>query len=177
MNYQILSETKKFLKKSHKHMINGKWHDSANEEILNVINPATKENISSVQLAGEEDVNIACLSAKESFDRGIWRDMTPSDRGKIMWKWADLLEKKIDQIIEVEVLDNGMPVIVAKTFIGWAIDWIRYYSGMADKIYGKNISNSLSGNGQNFHSYTSFEPVGAVGIIIPWNGPFGTFII
>ena len=177
MNYQILTETENFLKKSHKHMINGEWCDSTNEEILNVINPATKENISSVQLADEDEVNLACQSAKDSFDKGIWRNMTPSDRGKIMWKWADLLEKKIDQIVEVEVLDNGMPVIVAKTFIGWAIDWIRYYSGMADKIYGKNLSNSLSGNDQNFHSYTSFEPVGAVGIIIPWNGPFGTFII
>ena len=69
MNYQILSETKKFLKKSHKHMINGKWHDSANEEILNVINPATKENISLVQLAGEEDVNIACQLSDINTDK------------------------------------------------------------------------------------------------------------
>ena len=63
MNYQILSETENFLKKSHKHMINGEWCDSNNEEILNVINPATKENISSVQLADEDEVNLACQSA------------------------------------------------------------------------------------------------------------------
>ena len=177
MSYKILDKTNKFLNKNHNHMINGNWQNSSNDRILDVINPATKEVVSKVQLAGKDEVDLACKSARESFDKGIWKDMTPSNRGKILWKWADLLEERIDQIIEVEVIDNGMPVIVAKTFIGWAIDWIRYYSGMVDKVTGDNFSNVISGDNQRFHSYTSYEPVGAVGIIIPWNGPFGTFII
>ena len=141
MSYKILDKTNEFLKKNHNHMINGNWQNSSNDRILDVINPATKEVVSKVQLAGKDEVDLACKSARESFDKGVWKDMTPSNRGKILWKWADLLEKRIDQIIEVEVIDNGMPVIVAKTFIGWAIDWIRYYSGMVDKVTGDNFSN------------------------------------
>ena len=123
MSYKILDKTNKFLEKNHNHMINGNWHNSANDNVLDVINPATKKVISKVQLAGKEEVDLACKSARKSFDSGIWKDMTASSRGKILWKWADLLEERIEQIIEVEVIDNGMPVIVAKTFIGWAIDF------------------------------------------------------
>ena len=99
MSYKILDKTNKFLEKNHNHMINGNWYNSSNDSILDVINPATKEVVSKVQLAGKDEVESACKSARESFDKGIWKDMTPSNRGKILWKWADLLEKKIDQII------------------------------------------------------------------------------
>lgn len=176
MNHTISDQTSTFLNRDHKHLINGDWIAS-DTSTIDVINPATKKAIATVYNAAERDVDLACDAARDSFDKGVWRTMSPSARGKILWKWADLLESKLEQITEVEVLDNGMPVVVAKTFIGWAIDWIRYYAGMTDKITGDNMSDVVSGGGQRFHSYTALEPVGAVGIILPWNGPFGTFLI
>ena len=177
MNYKLSSETENFLKRHHMHLINGLWKKSSDGTEMQVTNPATKIAISKVPIAGKREVDEACVAARQSFDDGVWANMSPASRGKILWLWADILEKQKKQIAEVEVLDNGMPMAVAETFIGWAIDWIRYYAGMPDKLSGENLSGPTSGDGNAFHSYTSFEPVGAVGIIIPWNGPFGTFII
>lgn len=177
MNYQVLEETTNFLSNKHKLLIDGNWLDSSDGKSFDVFNPANKNKIAEVCFASNQDVDKAVSSARNSFDRGVWSGITPLDRTKILWKWADLLESKIDHISEIEVLDNGMPVFIAKTFIQYGLDWIRYFAGMTDKVLGKNISSALTGNGENFHSYTSLEPIGVVGLILPWNGPFGTFLI
>ena len=177
MSYQILEETEKFVSRKHKLMIGGSWVESSSGQSFDVFNPANKNKIAEVGYATEEDVNKAVSAARNSFDSGSWSRLKPVERSKILWKWADLLESKIDKITEIEVLDNGMPVIIAKTFIQYGLDWIRYFAGMTDKVVGKNLSSALNGNGENFHSYTSLEPIGVVGLILPWNGPFGTFLI
>lgn len=177
MMHQILPETSSFVEKKHQLMIGGNWTDSESGKIIEVINPANKKKIAEVEFASDHDVDKAVKSARDAFEQGLWSGMKPMERTKILWKWADLLESKIDQIAEIEVLDNGMPIFIARTFINYGLDWIRYFAGMTDKITGKNISSAISGNDENYHSYTSLEPVGVVGLILPWNGPFGTFLI
>lgn len=177
MDYQLLDETRAFVGRSHKLMIGGDWVSSEQGRRFDVFNPASKQKIAAVEHAAATDVDRAVMAARQAFDCGVWSGMTPAERGKILWRWADLLEPKIDQIAEIEVLDNGMPVFLAKAFIAYGLEWIRYFAGMADKINGKNMSGVLSGNGAHFHSYTALDPVGVVGMILPWNGPFGTFLI
>lgn len=177
MNHQILGSTSEFLRRSHKHMINGAWTDNQAEAFRDVIDPATGDLLTKIQIAGPTEVDAAVKFARAAFEGGAWSGISAADRGRIMWRWADLLEAKLDVITELEVLDNGMPVAVAQGFIGYGISWIRYFAGMADKIADKNLSGTISSRAAPFHSYTSRQPIGVAGMIIPWNGPFGIFLI
>ncbi len=102
MSYQVLEETTNFLSNKHKLLIDGNWLDSSDGKSFDVFNPANKNKIAEVCFASSQDVDKAVSSARNSFDRGVWSGMTPLDRTKILWKWADLLESKIDHISEIE---------------------------------------------------------------------------
>jgi acyl-CoA reductase-like NAD-dependent aldehyde dehydrogenase len=95
MSYQVLEETTNFLSNKHKLLIDGNWLDSSDGKSFDVFNPANKNKIAEVCFASSQDVDKAVSSARNSFDRGVWSGMTPLDRTKILWKWADLLESKL----------------------------------------------------------------------------------
>ena len=99
--------------------------------------------------------------------------MTPSDRGKLLWKLADLLEENLDEFAQLESIDNGKPrAVAAAADVPLAIDLFRYMAGWATKIEGNTIPISVPyAPGAHFHSFTLREPVGVVGQIIPWNFP------
>jgi len=148
-------------------LINGKWVDSASGKTFPTINPSTGEVITQVAEANAADVDKAVAAARGAFDKGSWRKMGASQRGVLMNKLADLIEKHADELAQLESLDNGKPYHVARAAdLPLTIACYRYYAGWADKNQGKTIP--VSGN---YFTYTKHEPVGVVGQIIPWNFP------
>src|SRR6267378_3382080 len=148
-------------------LVNGKWVGSVSGKTFPTINPSTGEVITQVAEADAADVDKAVAAARASFDKGSWRKMGASQRGVLMNKLADLIEKHADELAQLESLDNGKPYHVARAAdLPLTIACYRYYAGWADKNQGKTIP--VSGN---YFSYTKHEPVGVVGQIIPWNFP------
>ena len=98
-----------------------------------MLNPADKKVISTVAEGASIDVDRAVEAARAAFDSGSWSDIAAAQRTKILWRWADLIEQNADQLVELEVLDNGMPMTQARGFLGYGVGWIRYYAGMCDK--------------------------------------------
>jgi len=148
-------------------LINGKWLDSVSGKTFPTINPSTSEVITQVAESDAADVDKAVAAARAAFDKGPWRKMSASQRGVLMNKLADLVEKHADELAQLEALDNGKPYHVARAAdLPLTIACYRYYAGWADKNHGKTIP--VSGN---YFTYTKHEPVGVVGQIIPWNFP------
>lgn len=148
-------------------LINGKFINSISGKTFKAINPATEKIITEVQEADKEDADIAVKAAREAFDNGPWRRMNSSERGKLMYKLADLIEKNREELSYIESLDNGKPAHIANIAdLELTIGTIRYYAGWCDKIQGKTIPV----NGPYF-CYTRHEPVGLCAQIIPWNFP------
>jgi phenylacetaldehyde dehydrogenase len=174
----ITSETQEFLAREHKLFIDGRWQQALTGETYAVIDPATEAQISTIQVAGEADVDVAVAAANRAF-KGEWSKMTSSQRARLMFKLADLVDANIQTLAELEVLDNGQPLELARyTIGGHGAEFIRYYAGWATKIHGDTIPVSPSGaeNGGSL-TYTKREPIGVVGAIIPWNAPIAMFIL
>jgi len=150
-----------------KMLIDGKWVDSASGKTFETLNPATGEVIANVAEGDKADVDKAAKAARKAFEKGPWRKMNARERGRILYKLADLIEQNKDELAKLESLDNGKPLSVAQAAdLPLVIDCYRYYAGWADKIEGKTIPI----NGP-YHCYTRHEPTGVVGQIIPWNFP------
>ncbi|MBZ5528335.1 MAG: aldehyde dehydrogenase family protein [Acidobacteriia bacterium] len=148
-------------------LINNEWVDSVSGKTFPTINPTTGEEICQVAEADAADVDKAVRAARAAFETGAWRKMSGSQRGRMMYKLADLLEKHADELARLEALDNGKPYFIASVAdLPLTIACYRYYAGWADKTQGKTIPV----NGPYF-SYTKHEPVGVCGQIIPWNFP------
>ncbi len=147
--------------------IDGKWQDAASGKTFATIDPATEEVIAEVAEGDAADVDRAAKAARKAFDSGPWSRMDARDRGRLMYRLADLIEEEIDELAALESLDNGKPVKDARPAdLPLVVDCLRYYAGFADKIHGQTIP--VRGN---YFSYTRREPVGVAGQIIPWNFP------
>jgi phenylacetaldehyde dehydrogenase len=152
--------------------INGQWTDAASGKTFETPNPATGETLARVAEGGAEDINRAVRAARAAFE-GPWSRMSPSERGRIIWRIGDLILEHADELAQLESLDNGKPFAVARAAdVPLAADLFHYMAGWATKIEGNTISISVPYMpGANFHSYTLREPLGVVGQIIPWNFP------
>jgi phenylacetaldehyde dehydrogenase len=160
-----------FVSKTGKLLINGKWVEAASGKTFATYNPATGEVLANVAAGDKEDIDRAVKAARAAFETGKWSRISPSERGKLLWKLADLLEKHAEEFAQLESLDNGKPLKIARVAdLPLAIDHFRYYAGWATKIEGNTIPMGLAQRGK-FHAYTVREPVGVVGQIIPWNFP------
>src|ERR1700728_3736747 len=153
--------------------INGQWVDAASGRTFETPNPATGETLAHIAEGDAEDINRAVRAARSAFETGPWGRMTPSDRGRIIWRIGDLILEHADELAQLESLDNGKPFAVARAAdVPLAADLFHYMAGWATKIEGNSINISVPYMpGANFHSYTLREPVGVVGQIIPWNFP------
>src|SRR6195952_70370 len=150
-------------------LINGKLVPAASGKTFPVYNPATGTVIANVPEGDKEDVDRAVAAARLAFDDGRWQKIGPSGRGKMLWKMADLIERDLEELAELESIDNGKPYAVARVAdLPLAVDMFRYMAGWATKITGITLPLSLPGE---YLSYTVREPVGVVGQIIPWNFP------
>jgi len=161
--------TQAFLDGSPKKLfINNEWVSAANGETFQTLNPATGEILAEAALAGQEDVDRAVRAAREAFESDAWRQMSGEDRGQLLWRLADLIDEHADELAELETLDNGKPLRVSrKGDIPFAAKHFRYYAGWAGKLEGATVPVSYP----NQFVYTLREPVGVVGLIIPWNFP------
>ena len=160
-----------FVARKQKMLINGKWVDAASGKTFASYNPATGEVLAQVAAGDREDIDRAVKAARAAFESGPWAKMSPAGRGKLIWKLADLIEKHIEEFAQLESLDNGKPLGIARIAdIPLTVEHLRYYAGWATKIEGNTIPLTLAPPNR-FLAYTVREPVGVVGQIIPWNFP------
>ena len=169
----IDSRVAEFIEKPRKMLIDGKWVDAISGKTFPTYNPATGEVLANVAEGDKADIDAAVKAARKAFDSGPWSRMTAAERGKLVWKLADLLEQHIEEFATLETLDNGKPLTVARAAdVPLAVDMFRYMAGWATKLEGTTIPLSVPYTpGVNYHAYTVREPVGVVGQIIPWNFP------
>jgi aldehyde dehydrogenase (NAD+) len=147
-------------------LINNRWVPNESGRTFPTINPSTGEEICQVAEADAGDVDKAVTAARTAFE-GPWRKMHASERGRLLHRLADLIEKNADQLARLESVDNGKPLSVAKAVdVAKTVACYRYFAGWADKVQGKTIP--IDGD---FFCYTKHEPIGVVGQIIPWNYP------
>jgi phenylacetaldehyde dehydrogenase len=170
---QIDSNASAFVSKPRKMLIDGKWVNAASGKTFPTYNPATGEVLAQIAEGDKQDIDAAVQAARRAFDTGPWSRMTASQRGKLIWNLADLMEEHIEELATLETLDNGKPLTVARAAdVPLAIDMFRYMAGWATKLEGTTIPLSVPYTpGANYHAYTLREPVGVVGQIIPWNFP------
>jgi phenylacetaldehyde dehydrogenase len=162
-----------FLGTPGKLLIDGKWVPAASGQTFEVKNPATGATIAHVAEGDKADIDAAVRAARRAFESGPWATMTPSARSKLIWHIGDLISKYTDELAELESLDNGKPMAVARAAdVPLAADIFQYMAGWCTKIEGKTIPLSVMYTpGVQYHSYTRPEPIGVVGQIIPWNFP------
>jgi phenylacetaldehyde dehydrogenase len=163
-------KVKSFVKKSRQMLIDGKWVEAASGKTFPTYNPATGGVLARVAEGDREDIDRAVKAARAAFTTGPWPRTTPSERGRMIWKLADLVEKHLDEFAELETLDNGKPFKVARAAdVPFAVDVFRYMAGWSTKVEGSTIA--ISASATKYLAYTLREPVGVVGQIIPWNFP------
>jgi phenylacetaldehyde dehydrogenase len=158
-----------FITRRHKLLIDGQWVDAKEGKTFAVFDPSTGGQIAQVAEGGPADIDAAVIAARRAFEDGPWSRMKPTERGKLVWRLGDLLEKHADELAEIESLDNGKPVRDARAVdLPFASELLRYMGGWSTKITGQSIPISAPGD---WHAYSIREPVGVVGQIIPWNFP------
>ncbi|MEV4096524.1 aldehyde dehydrogenase family protein [Streptosporangium saharense] len=162
-----------FITSPHQLFIDGRWVDAASGRTFTTPDPATGQTLAHVAEADAEDVDRAVRAARRAFEHGPWSRMTASERGRIIWRIGDLILEHADELAQLESLDNGKPLTVARVAdVPLAADLFHYMAGWATKIEGNTISLSVPYlPGSAFHAYTLREPVGVVAQIIPWNFP------
>jgi aldehyde dehydrogenase (NAD+) len=148
-------------------LINNRWIASESGKTFATVNPSTGDEICQIAEADAADVEKAVKAARAAFERGPWKKMAASERGRLMNRLADLIEIHADELARLESLDNGKPFAIAKAVdVAATVGCFRYFAGWSDKIHGKTIP--VDGD---YFCYTRHEPVGVVGQIIPWNFP------
>ncbi len=173
VNVRIDPRVADFLAQPHRLLIGGRWEEAVSGKTFPSFNPATGEILAQVAEGDKADINRAVRAARHAFEKGPWRRLTPSERGKLIWKLADLIEAHTEEFAQLESLDNGKPVAVARVAdVPLAVDLFRYMAGWATKIEGHTIPISVPYTpGAQYLAYTLREPVGVVAQIIPWNFP------
>jgi aldehyde dehydrogenase (NAD+) len=147
-------------------LIDNKWVDPIEGRSFETIDPATGDVIASVAEASAKDVDRAVKAARKALEEGPWSTMDAADRGRLMFKLADLVEKNATELARLESWNCGKTITDATGDLQGVVNTLRYYAGWADKIEGRTVPVRGS-----FLSYTLREPVGVVGQIIPWNFP------
>src|SRR5258708_124952 len=167
------SRVQQFISQPRKVLIDGRWVAAKSGETFDVFNPATGQRIARAAACEKPDVDAAVAAARKAFDEGPWPRMTPSERGKIIWKIGDLILANLEELAQLESLDNGKPIVVARAAdVPLAADLFHYMAGWATKIEGSTIPISVPYTPEvQYHAYTRKEPIGVVAQIIPWNFP------
>ncbi|MDH4568957.1 aldehyde dehydrogenase family protein [Pseudomonas sp. BN414] len=168
--FGVSEATQSFLGKAQKMFVNGTWLESA--DTAEVIEPSTGAVLTRIPMGTAQDLDQAVQAARAQFDGGAWSQLKPLERERLLHGLADLIEANADELAEIESIDMGKSVAQARAVdIQGTIDTFRYFAGWASKIHGRTVEPSLPGN---YLAYTRKEPVGVVGVIVPWNFPLQT---
>jgi phenylacetaldehyde dehydrogenase len=169
----IPSSAEAFLGRSKRMLIDGEWVEARHGRTLEVYDPATGEIIDHVPAGDAEDVADAVAAARRAFEDSDWSRMTAAERGRVIWRIGDLILENAEELAEIESLDNGKPVGVARVAdVPLAAELFQYMAGFSTKVHGSTFPISVPyAPGAQFHAYTLKEPIGVVGQIIPWNFP------
>jgi aldehyde dehydrogenase (NAD+) len=146
--------------------INNQWVEPTDGKPFDTYNPATGEVVAKVSAAGRADVDRAVKAARKALEAGPWARTDAADRGRLLFKLADLVEKNAEELASLESLNAGKTIRDSRGDLQGVAATLRYYAGWADKIEGRTVP--VRGN---FLCYTLRQPVGVVGQIIPWNFP------
>jgi len=170
---ELTASVSQFLSQPKKAFIDGQWQEARSGRTFEVLDPSNGKVIANVAACEKADVDAAVAAARRAFDEGPWRRMSPSERARIIWKIGDLTLKYLEELAQLESLDNGKPIAVARAAdVALAADLFHYMAGWATKIEGETISLSVPYTpGAEYHAFTRREPIGVVGQIIPWNFP------
>ena len=147
------------------HFINGEAVEPANGEYVETDNPYTGEIWGQIARGTAADVDRATAAALEAFEG--WKETSPTSRGKLLNKLAELIERDAEKLGQMEVRDNGKLIAEMAGQAKFTAEWYRYYGGLADKVEGSVIPLDRPG----MLNYTKHEPLGVVGMITAWNSP------
>lgn len=166
---QLNSSTQLSLARPFAMLIDGQWVQSISGDTLDVLDPSAGERIAAVPAGTSEDVDLAVAAARRAFDEGRWTALTPGRRSQILWKVAELIEERAVELGELETLDSGKPVTATRAMdIPGSAGAFRYWAGWCTRLDGSAPVVDLPGD---YVATTIREPVGVVGLIIPWNFP------
>lgn len=146
--------------------IGGDWVILDQSRLIEVKNPSNGSVIALVPRGDREEINLAVQSAQKAFDSEEWTKLTPYQRGKILFKVAEIIRENKEEFAQLETLNVGKPLAQAKVDVEIAARYFEFYAGVADKILGETIPVE-----PGIIDYTVREPLGVVGHIIPWNYP------
>lgn len=158
----------------HPMLLDGQWVPGVSGQWMEALNPATGKVLGRFPDSDAADVDRAVAAARKAFDQGEWRQMTPSQRSRILWRVGELIEQHIDELSELETLDQGKPIWVGRyAEIPGAAEQFRFFSGQCARIEGEVIPSSINYQppGKKVFAYTLKQPVGVVAAIVPWNSP------
>jgi len=148
-------------------LINGKWQEAASGKYFDTLNPATGEVLAQVAEGDRQDIDLAVRAARKAFEEGPWPAMSATERGKLLYKLAQLVREHNEELATLETLNSGKPISDARNIdIPLVADCFEYYAGWANKIHGETVP--VSGP---FFNYTLREPIGVIGQIVAWNFP------
>jgi len=166
-------DTAAFLARPQRMLIGGEWVEAVSGATLPVVDPASGEVFCRVPAGESADIDRAVAAARRAFESGDWPRARPVDRERLLLKLADLLEAHAQEFAELEAIDNGKPVTIARHVdVALAVDFVRYMAGWATKLDGSTMELSVPlVRDREFFGFTRREPVGVVGAIIPWNFP------
>ncbi len=145
--------------------INGKWVSGSEGQVMYSLNPHNNQSWASFDCASKKDIDSAVKGAREALGDPSWRSMTATDRGKLLYKLADLIEDNADKIGKIETQDSGKLLAETISQTKYVSEYYRYFAGMADKIEG----STLPIDKKDMHVYTTHHPIGIVAAIVPWN--------
>ncbi|MDE5415170.1 aldehyde dehydrogenase family protein [Alkalihalobacterium chitinilyticum] len=146
--------------------INGEWTVPDPLNLIEVKNPANGSVIAVVPRGNQEDVNRAVNAAKEAFRSKEWRALEPQQRGRLLFKAAEIIRENKEELAKIETLNVGKPLKQSEVDVEVAARYFDFYAGIADKIMGETIPVQ-----EGIINYTVREPIGIVGHVIPWNYP------
>jgi acyl-CoA reductase-like NAD-dependent aldehyde dehydrogenase len=147
--------------------IGGEWRPAAGGQTLDTIDPTTLEVITRIAAADEDDVDAAVRAARSAFEGAEWAAMSPYDRASILLQIADVIEAHADELATLDTLEMGGALPLTRWMVDHSVEVFRHYAGWPTKIYGQTAPSTP---GQ--FSYVVRQPLGVVGAITPWNGPF-----
>ncbi|MER5915271.1 aldehyde dehydrogenase family protein [Streptomyces sp. NPDC001982] len=158
-----------FAERKHENYIDGTWVAPSSGTSIPVVDPGRGAAIGTIAASGVEDVDRAVAAARTNFEAGAWRSLPSARRSEVLWAIGEGIAAAADELVELESLDNGMPVKAARGHVANAVQCFRYFAGLADKIFGH--SSQIQSAGRQVLGYTVKEPIGVVGLIVPWNAP------